>query len=191
MEMFRRNNLLLDKEYVAPARGLDMANRGLTDGDMSRSQVVKVSHPDLLQVPESTYSITLAGMYTDPKINLTSWSDFNQYNVGYIRGWQEALRIFDGHQKLTEVSDPETLLQMLQTGRIDVALFTILPAKIMAKNLNFENYYFSDIRQERKMYMYLNQRHADLIEPLSESLREMKRDGTYHEIMGPYIKENK
>lgn len=191
VEMFRRNNLVLEKEYVAPARALDMATRGLTDGDMSRSESVTTSHPDLLQLPESTYSITLAGMYIDPEITLASWSDFNSYNVGYIRGWQEALRILDDHQSVTEVSDPETLLQMLKTGRIDVAMFTILPAKIMAKSLDIEHYYFSDIRQERKMYMYLNKRHENLIEPLNESLREMKRDGTYHEIMGPYIKDNK
>ncbi|GHA48762.1 ABC transporter substrate-binding protein [Amylibacter ulvae] len=191
LEMFKRNNLLLQKEYVAPARALDMATLGLTDGDMVRTESVKISHPDLLQVPESIYSVIVTGVYVDPKIELESWSKFSDYKVGYIRGWQDALRVFDNRDNFLEVSDAQTLLLMLKSGRIDVAFLTLFPAKFLAKELEFDTLYFSKIREEREMYLYLNERNADLIEPLSASLREMKRDGTYQQIMGPYIEGNK
>jgi hypothetical protein len=38
----------------------------------------------------------------------------------------------------------------------------------------------------RKMFLYLNRKHAGLVAPISESLRRMKEDGTYQIIVGCY-----
>jgi len=38
----------------------------------------------------------------------------------------------------------------------------------------------------REMFLYLNKKHARLVAPVSESLKNMKEDGSYQSIIGSH-----
>jgi len=76
------------------------------------------------------------------------------------------------------------LFNMLDMGRIDVALYDRLTGLEQISLRNFKGmFYLEPPLASRNMYLYLNRKHAKLAEPLAEALRSMKKDGTYDGIV--------
>ena len=84
---------------------------------------------------------------------------------------------------MTKANDGEHLFRMLQHDRVDLVVFNRWGGLQLIKDLGL-----TDVEMigpplaRRDVYFYLHKKHAELAVKASETLREMKRDGTYRRI---------
>lgn len=190
-EVFSRTPMEYQKMDVLPERGLQLANEGVTDGELGRLGLVADLYPNLIKVPEPIFRLKVAGVYTDPNISITSLEEFGNYRVGYVRGRKNAEKLFAGFPEFEVVKTPENLLRMLALGRIDVAFFEVTTAFDLAKVNEIETLYMSDYRIERDLFLFLNVKHTALVGVLDMAIKEMKADGTYDSIMASFHPTNR
>jgi len=85
---------------------------------------------------------------------------------------------------VNKVEQPEQLFRMLESGRIDLALYTLADGVALARGMGLAT--IQPVRPTLKdvdMYLYLNRKHADLVAPLAAALRAMKADGSYDRLL--------
>ena len=188
-EMFARVGLKHRIEIVPGRRGLDGANTGLYDGDAARIDSVGHGFPDLIMLPEPVIPVVFAGQMLTDASAIRTPADFNDYRLGYIRGWKIAERLFADHPDAVAVRNADVLMRMLANHRIDVAFMTIAPARHLAKNLGIAPPMATEFRVQRDLFLFLNPRHKALVPDLTAALRAMKADGTYDTILAGYMPE--
>lgn len=189
-EWFARAGLRVELVAVPATRGLENANAGLYDGDAARIDMDSSRYPNLHRIPEPLFEVAFSGLYLDRIISVQTPADFENYHVGYVRGWQIAERIFAGSKTALAVRDADSLIDMLTAKRLDIAFLTIAPARFKAREKNVQPLLSTEFRIRKNLYLHLNSSHQDKISLLTETLRVMKSDGSYDAIMAGYIAEN-
>ncbi|MPN49018.1 hypothetical protein SDC9_196631 [bioreactor metagenome] len=89
-----------------------------------------------------------------------------------------------GAKSITKVDKPEQLFKMLDSGRVDLALYTRADGISILRSLGLSSIApISPPLKDVDMYLYLNKKHEALVPRIAKALREMKGDGTYNKIM--------
>ncbi|GAB7022626.1 substrate-binding periplasmic protein [Salidesulfovibrio brasiliensis] len=177
---------VVDIQLRPAERSLRDANEGLADGDVGRVEGIDLVFPNLVRVPEpvlderSFVAFCLKGRVQG---NI-SWNELHKYRVGYVHGW----KIFDLNtntaKERTSVVNTEHLFEILKAGRIDIALSARLDGLAMASRLGINDIeVLEPPLAVKKMYLYLNSKHSELVEPLAASLKKMKKNGRYDALM--------
>lgn len=162
-------------------RSLQSAEMGQIDGEGLRVEGLEQQYPNLLRVPERYERIAFVAFAKDPSIDLDQgWKSLENYRVGFITGWKLFEQKASGARGLTKVDRPEQLFEMLDAGRIDLALYTHADGVALARGMNLPQIApLSPSLKEVDMYLYLNRKHAALVPELAATIREMKTDGSY------------
>lgn len=185
-EAFRRIGVTVSFRQLPSERALVMADNGQVDGDANRISGLQADYPNLLQVPEPNMTYAFTAFALRPDVEVHGWSDLKKYTVGYIIGW----KFYDEHvfaASTVKVATPENLFTLLRAGRVDVALYYRLGGLYYGRKLGLINLrVLEPPLATRTMYIYLNNRHANLVPRLTEMLRGMKRDGSYQRIVAPF-----
>lgn len=190
-EMFTRAKLRYVLIKSPPARGLVDANLGVIDGDAARTMAIENEYEDLVRVPEPVFHVVFAGLHLDPNIDIQSWEGFDDYRIGYLRGWDFFEEKFQNHKNKNVLDDAEALLKMLELDRIDIAMLTIAPARYLAAQKGMKRPLATSIRKRSDLFLFLNKKHEEKIATLNSALLSMKSDGTHDGIMLKYkLSEN-
>ena len=102
------------------------------------------------------------------------------YSVGHIRGH----KIFESSLKpgtqITTVGTAEQLMNMLDKGRIDIALYRRWEGIALAEKMGIENIHVIEPSlAEKEVFIYLHKRHADKIPAIAAALRAIKAEGLF------------
>jgi hypothetical protein len=155
-------------------RSLQMANRGLYDGELFRIDGIQQEFSALKQVPVQLATIELlAFVRTEQLRNLHDWKLMKHLRVGFVRGFRLASQIeYVGHA--VPVTTLEQAVGMLTQSKIDVLLEdrqsvqSVLPAKTELVGISA----LPGVLASAGLYHYLHQRRSDLIEPLATVLKK-------------------
>jgi polar amino acid transport system substrate-binding protein len=182
-EAFHRIGQPVSIVYQPSERALVNANEGLIDGDCWRVAGNTEKFPNLLMVPEPVDEANIVVFARDPSLSVSTWADLAPLNVAYLNGW----KILDANvretRSLLKVKDMAALFALLDKGRIDVALIDPLMGWAFIRKMKLTGIHSLKPPLTRQdMYVYLNNRHADLVPKLATALREMKRDGTIERL---------
>ncbi len=94
-----------------------------------------------------------------------------------------------GARVVHKLDKAEQLFQMLAAGRIDLALYTLADGLALVRQLGLSGIApLMPALRDVDMFLYLHQRHQNLVPRLAAALREMKTDGSHQRIlasMGP------
>ena len=72
----------------------------------------------------------------DATINLDNgWESLKPYSVAFITGWKMFEANATGARAVTKVDKPEQMFQMLDGGRVDLALYTRADGLALARGL--------------------------------------------------------
>ncbi len=157
-------------------RSLQMANRGLYDGELFRIDGIEQEFSALRQVPVQLATIELlAFVRTEQLKDMQNWKLMKNLRVGYVRGFRLAAQVeYAGHP--VAVTTLDQAVGMLEQGKIDVLLedrqsvLSALPAKTEQVGISA----LPGVLASAGLFHYLHQRHSDLIEPLATVLKKSR-----------------
>lgn len=180
-EAYRRLGHRLVLVKLPPERALVMANQGLLDGDLMRSQSgIESTYANLVRVDfvvaEDEYAAFGIGRVVSPD----GWMSLKPYRLasGRIR----PLLDYQDRLKITFVSSARQGLALLRARRAE--LFIMLRSNTcQVSHAGFPDVEIQEPAIEKvRFYHYLNNRHAELARSLVSVLQGMQRDGSLARI---------
>lgn len=113
--------------------------------------------------------------------------------MGILRGHQRSEAKVTYYKSLIKTDDSEHLFTLLEKGRADVVVTVRIEGLNVIRQAGLKNIRLLHPPLEViPIYPYLNKKHDGIIGKLDRVLKEMKADGTFHEIRGgilsPYLK---
>lgn len=184
-ETFARIGLEFKLISLPSERSLNAANAGETDGEGLRVAGLGAQYPNLVQVPERFIGISFVAFAKDATIRLDhGWESLKGYRVAHITGWKMFEANAGAARSVTKVEKPEQMFLMLDSGRIDLALYTRADGAALARTMGLPAIaVVNPVLKDVDMFLYLHRRHEALVPRLVQALKEMKADGTYNRIL--------
>ncbi len=182
-ETFRR--IGVDAEvivYQNSAKSLVNANDGIDDGAALRIEGLEKKFPNLIRIPEKLMDNDFVAYSTRESLATDSWASMDGFKIAYINGWQIFQNNLVDHQATTKTKNAHQMLDLLTTGKVDFVLYERWQGLWLAQQFGITIQVSEPPLAKREMFMYLNKKHAGLIEKAAAALSEMKKDGTYKEI---------
>ena len=191
-EAFGRLGITVDLPFLPAERSIMAANAGVHDGELNRVEGLERMYTHLIRVPESNMDFNFVVFSKQGDIANTDWSTLKSLRVGFIKGWKILEDQLKDHPEIVYANSAEQLFTQLDKDHIDVALYGELIGYAQLRKMGLKDIkVLTPPLTTKKMYMYLNEKHKQLIPKVADSLREMKRDGTYDRIVkettGPYL----
>ena len=193
-ELFRRIGMSIRFERVPAARALINLNEGVDDAILPRTGGLVSQYPNIVQLEEPVRSNVYVAFATRGDMDIDGWQSLARYRVAYINGWKIVERNVAQMRSVTKTRNAEQLLRLVEDGRADVGIVSLLRGLAVARTAGFTAVRPLDPPLARRdLYFYLHRRHEPLVKPLSEALRALKADGTwqtYHDrTIGAFLNE--
>ena len=184
-EAFRRIGVEFKLVSLPSERSLHSANLGEVDGEGLRIAGLGAQYPNLVQVPERYIGISFVAFARDATIRLDQgWDSLKPHRVAFINGWKMFESNTAAVRSVSKVDKPEQMFLMLDSGRIDLALYTRADGVALVRAMGLGAIApLAPALKDVDMYLYLHKRHEALALRLAQALREMKADGSYNRIL--------
>ena len=184
-EAFRRIGVDFKLVSLPSERSLHSANLGEVDGEGLRIAGLSGQDPNLVQVPERYIGISFVAFARDATIRLDQgWESLKPHRVAFINGWKMFEANASGARSVSKVDKPEQMFLMLDSGRIDLALYTRADGVALARSMGLGAIApLAPALKDVDMFLYLHKKHESLAPRLAQALREMKADGSYNRIL--------
>ncbi|PHS79641.1 MAG: hypothetical protein COB59_00935 [Rhodospirillaceae bacterium] len=168
--------------YQNSAKALINANNGIDDGAALRIQGLEKKYPNLIRIPEKLMDNEFVAYSMNPPVATNEWSAMAGAKIAYINGWQIFQNNLADHKATTRTKNAQKMFDLLSSGKVDLMLYERWQGLWRAQQLGINIQVSEPPLAKREMFMYLNNKHADLVDKASTALAEMKQDGTYQEI---------
>ncbi|OAN43022.1 hypothetical protein A6A04_10020 [Paramagnetospirillum marisnigri] len=182
-DLFQRRGLKAELDVnLASARAFKLADDGVTDGLAGRVAGMEKEFPNLVAIPERMFvnDFVACGL---PGTSLpANWGDLGPRAVAHIIGWQVFEHNLPKVRDLSTVKDSSQLLALLRSGHTELILHERWQAMWQAQRQGLKLVCTDAPLARTPMFIYLNRRHGALVEPLAQTLRAMKADGSYDAI---------
>jgi len=182
---FERLNMDVFIERPPAERALRQANSGLEDGDGPRVSGLNKSYPNLLQVPEKVIDMNFVA-FTQGNLQFStqSWDSLKSYNVGIVTGWKILEKNIVNSKSLLKLKNPKELMAALKSGEIEVAIISEETGRYVGKQVGIEKLnVMQPAFASREMFLYLHKKYKALIPKVADTLRQLKEEGVYQQIM--------
>ena len=181
---FKRLGYRLHTELFPAERSLKMADAGLIDGDMLRVQHMEAQYPNLIRVPEAVIELELVVFSRKPIDLSKGWAALKGKSVGLIIGTKHVEENMPASATQTKVKSVQQLFALLNTKRADYVVFMNMIGRHYLRSSGISDVLVSEQSLDRKpLFAYLHRKHSILAEKLAATLKIMKRDGSYQELV--------
>lgn len=190
-EAFSRIGINAKVIRLPSARSILNANEGIDDGVIARTKGMEEKYTNLIRIPVPIVTFRFVAYSLDKKISVNGWDSFAPYSVGYIRGWVIYEKNLTKAKTVTTVNNAEQLFKLLMNGRTDLIMFEYYRGSWWNKHLNANAHIIGSPVAEKDMFMYLHNKHENLVPAITKALETMKQDGTFQKIkddtLTPYL----
>jgi len=188
-EAFKRIGYTLKTVQLPAERGLRNVNAGIEDGEMSRIKGLDKLYPNLIRVPEKIMDWEFVG-FSQMQIDLNQgWPRLSKYSVAFINGWKILEKNVPKQAEITKVRTPEQLFSILYKSRADLVLYERWGGLLYLQNSKLNKIkLLSPPLATKEMFIYLHKKHIKLVSKLSQTLKQIKKDGTYQAIFNKTLK---
>jgi polar amino acid transport system substrate-binding protein len=189
MEAFERLGIDLEIVFTPTDSSIVDVNAGILDAEANRIAGMEEMYPHLRRVPEPNMTMEFVAFATRD-IRIDGWESLRNLDIGIVRGWKILEDNTRGFPYVVTVPSEVELFNMLERGRIDVALYAKLTGYAAVREIGLKGIrHLEPPLASRDMFLYVHQRHAGLTAEIARVLREMKQDGTYQAIMDQVLEE--
>ncbi|WP_031483112.1 substrate-binding periplasmic protein [Maridesulfovibrio frigidus] len=193
-EVFRRAGIRFRYLNVPSKRAMSLLCSGEVDGDLGRLYSFMNQDRCVVRVGEPNFSISITAFSANPNISLNGWESLrgSKYKAECFRGELICLtRISDllPPDQCSEVNTVHQGIQKLFKGRTDVFIKGTGAVDWYLKSDQFKiisqgrKIYKSGVMERTTSHMFLYRRHAYLASKIAEILRDMKKDGSFQQLM--------
>lgn len=186
-ECFKRMGIRLEITPMPSERSLINADNGIEDGNFLRTDKLSYAFPNLLIVPERIAVNRVVAFSKNENIKINGWKSLLKYHVAYVNGWKNCEREIGDHKAKTVVKNEDLLFTLLENDRADVGVFEFDTGKDLLNKLGYTS--IKAIEPPivtNDLFLYVHKKHAGLIPEIVKTLRSMKQDGTYQNIVNQY-----
>jgi polar amino acid transport system substrate-binding protein len=189
-EAFARNGIDFELVNFPSERSLRMADAGEVDGEGVRIAGLSETFPNLVQAVEPIVGISFVAFAKDPEMAFEGWHSLKGKRLAFINGW----KLFESQTAdmpgVNKVDSPAQMFAMLNAGRVDLVLYTLADGRQYLQDTGMEGIHaLTPHLRDLDLYLYLHNSHSELAEKVAETLRGMKDDGTYDEILAGILPE--
>lgn len=188
IEAFKRINKSIHIVKKPAERSLKDTNEGRGDGEFLRVSGLSRIYPNLIQVPEEIFQFDFVAFSKRNDIKIEKWDSLTKYHVGIIIGWKILEENIKKTDKRYSFAEPELMFKLLENDKLDLVVYSRYLGNKIINELGY-----SDISvippplAVRPMYLYLHKKHKKLVPQLVESLKSMKKDGTFQKLKDKYF----
>jgi len=170
-EAFKRIGHQVSQKLIPAERAIKLTDEGVFDGDCCRIKKISTLYHNVVIVPESVFTLQFTAFTKNKNITIEKWEDIKPYHVATVHGFK-LIQIKSKEiapKSFRSLPDSTALFQMLDAGRIDVALLNYMDAKLLIKKLGIK-----DIRSTLPalssvpVYITLHKKNRNLIAPFKE-----------------------
>ncbi|MBV1906499.1 MAG: transporter substrate-binding domain-containing protein [Pseudomonadales bacterium] len=184
---FERIGYTLDVVTLPTERSLKMAENGMVDGELLRTQFIEKEYPALLRVPEHIMEYEFVVFFRKGTDIVNNWSALEGSSVGVVIGMKFLEQMIPENAWPIAVKNHNILFQLLDNNRADYIVFARAIGLEYLRENNIHNVAVSDQNlAELPVYTYLNKRHTNLVPRLAQALQEIKQDGSYIKIKSDF-----
>tara|TARA_R110002167_G_scaffold68514_10_gene193335 strand:+ start:401 stop:1135 length:735 start_codon:yes stop_codon:yes gene_type:complete len=164
-------------------RGLKNVNAGIDDGEMSRIGGLSAIYPNIIQVPEPIIDWRFVVFSKKELSTDEGWDSLAGKEIAYLNGWKILEKTVPQSSHRIKVRTMEQLFSLLERDHTDFIIY-----EYWGGIHYLESHSLDSIKVRtpplivKPMYMYLNQKHQQLVPQLAAALRQMKQDGTYQRL---------
>ena len=184
IECFNRMGMGLEIIHLPSKRSLINANLGIEDGNFVRTDGISATYPHLVKVPENISVNRIMAFSKNSAIKVNGWKSLLKYQIAYINGWKNCERELQQSKRKIAVKNEELLFTLIEKNRADVAIFGESTGVEVIRELGY-----SDIKALEPpivvsaLFLYIHKKHEELIPEIVQTLRGMKEDGTFTQLL--------
>ena len=173
------------KVVVLPAeRSLLMAKSGGVDGELLRTRGIEHHYPGLIRVAEPLVDAEFVVFSLQSGNQIKDWASLKDKTVGVVTGMKIIEENLPEGSHVSRVRTADQLFAMVKNGRIEYAAFVRDIGESFLKKNGITGIVAShSALSSVPTYTYLNKKYRDLAPKIAQSLREMKSDGSFQNIL--------
>lgn len=189
-DIYKKAGLTANITPFPGARANALALSGEKDGEVARIPAYFVKNPTLVKVEPGYYYLTTGAFAkTDKHITITSKDDLKKYKVGIVRGIAHAEAATEGLAGLQVTSSYDQLYQMLDAGRIDVAIDEGINGPVTLKGLGLTGITQVGEIARLDLFNVLTPAKKDLAPKISAAIKALKDSGELAKLTKRYEEE--
>jgi ABC-type amino acid transport substrate-binding protein len=187
VDVYKKAGLTAKIQPLPGARANAMTLAGEKDGEVARIQAYATKNPTLIKVEPGYYYLTTGAFAkADKGVSVNSKDDLKKYKVGIVRGIAHAEAATEGLAGLQVAGTYDQLYQMLDAGRIDVAIDEGINGPGAVKKLGLK-----DIKQvgeiaKLDLFNMLHPSKKDLAPKISAAIKALKDSGELAKLTRKY-----
>jgi ABC-type amino acid transport substrate-binding protein len=171
-------------------RSLYEANAGYVDADLSRVKDVEKEFTSLRRIPTPIFWFEATAFSKSKDLRINGWESLRDLRIGIMRGMVYAEKGVKGLPRVTIVDKPAHLFKMLDSDRIDVAIFSDINGFALIKELRLPAIHALKPALERiEAFHYVHKKHEALVPKLDVIFQEMKSSGQLDRMRQDFIRE--
>ena len=178
-EVYRRADVDIKVTPVPSKRGMAMVKAGQADGEISRVERYGNKRPYLHRLnPAINQLDTIAFVRNDRTDKVNTLGALSNLTVGVVRGIAHAKAAASPAQRVIEVDTIEQLVNMLELGRIDLAIHSLNSFEIQIKKAGLSSIHaIEEPLASQSVHHYLRVEKTELIQKIETVLAQMKATG--------------
>ena len=165
------------------------ANNGTDDGDVGRVLGLEKIYTNLISVSVPIYHYEMVVFSKNVTLKSIDAKSIMPFDIGILRGWKILENISKGAQSVSSLESSEQVFNMLDKGRIQIALFEKSQGLLVLKEMGLKEINaLQPNLLEGDFYLYLHKKHKMLIPKITATLLKMQKDGTIKRIKEKVLK---
>ncbi len=188
-EAYSKLNIEIQMEYLPGRRSLLESNFGAIDGELNRGQLqmIEQKFPNLIQIPIRINIVDWRVFSKKEDIEIQGFQSLTPYSIAIMRGILFVEKKTEG-MKTQLVNTFDDVVKVIDKGRVDVGIIPMAVGLNILKEQSITTIkILSPPLEESSLFHFLHKKHATLVQPITEVLREMEKQGRIQEIRENYI----
>lgn len=177
--VYKRLGITVEFVDLPAKRALIESSQGRVDGEVQRILAVQSEFASLIAVRPSINYIEPSAFVKQRVFRVDGWQSIAPYSIGIVRGVGSSERGTSGMSRVEAVVTMDQLMQMLDSGRIEVAVNDRFSGVLINKKLRLDKTLqpLSPALERIPLYHFLHEQHRDLVPRVEKVLREMEASG--------------
>lgn len=190
-QIYGKIGISIDITPLPGKRAHILTTTGKKDGEIMRIWTYGENNKTVARVPTPYYSLeTMAFIRKDSGISILSKEDLAKYKIVKVRGVKHTDNITKGLTDVLDVDSTESMMKMLDKGRVQVALTNTTDGLIVIKKTGLDT--IVPVKKPLAvldLYHYVHEKHGGILDRIDATIKEMKASGELEAIIEKAEKE--